>query len=125
MGDDDATRSLITTGQAGPGDEPGDEPGLVDDVLRRGSRVQGYVVEERLGSGGGGTVWLARHHLLGRPAAIKVLRQSMADSPAMVERFFREALAANLIRHPNIIDIFEFGTLEGGRPYYIMEFLPG
>jgi serine/threonine-protein kinase len=84
-----------------------------------------YVIDRVLGAGGGGIVYSAEHRLLKRRAAVKVLRREMAAYPSMIQRFEREAKAVNLIRHPNIVDIFEFGQLEDGRPYYIMELLEG
>jgi serine/threonine protein kinase len=75
-----------------------------------------YLLEKALASGGGGTVYEARHRLLGRRAAVKVLRRELASSPRMVARFLREALAVNMIKHPNIVDIYEFGELPDGRP---------
>jgi len=95
------------------------------DELRPGTLAGGYLLEKPLASGGGGTVYEARHRLLGRQAAVKVLRRELASSPRMVARFLREALAVNLIKHPNIVDIYEFGELPDGRPYYVMELLGG
>lgn len=95
------------------------------DEFLPGTAIGAYVVQRMLASGGGGTVYFARHRLLGREAAVKVLRRSMADSPQMVQRFFREALAVNVIKHPNIVDIFEFGELPDRRPFYVMEYLEG
>jgi serine/threonine-protein kinase len=57
--------------------------------------------------------------------AVKVLHRDLAQSPEMIERFVLEARAVNLIRHPNIVDIYEFGQLRDGRPYYVMELLEG
>jgi eukaryotic-like serine/threonine-protein kinase len=95
------------------------------DALRAGTVAGGYVLESQLASGGGGTVYVAKHRLLGRQAAVKVLRRELASSPQMVARFLREALAVNLIKHPNIVDIYEFGELPDGRPFYVMELLNG
>ena len=95
------------------------------DELRPGTMAGAYVLEKSLASGGGGTVYEARHRLLGRRAAVKVLRRELAASPRMVARFLREALAVNLIKHPAIVDIYEFGELPDGRPYYVMELLAG
>jgi hypothetical protein len=95
------------------------------DELRPGTLAGAYVLEKSLASGGGGTVYEARHRLLGRRAAVKVLRRELATSPQMVARFLREALAVNLIKHPNIVDIYEFGELPDGRPFYVMELLRG
>ncbi|TMQ06202.1 MAG: serine/threonine protein kinase [Deltaproteobacteria bacterium] len=61
--------------------------------------------------------------MLDRPAAVKVLHAALAASPGMVDRFVREAQAVNRIRHPNIIDIFDFGALADGRPFFVMELL--
>ena len=95
------------------------------DALRAGTMAGGYVLEKALASGGGGTVYEAKHRLLGRRAAVKVLRRELASSQQMVTRFLREALAVNLIKHPNIVDIYEFGELPDGRPFYVMELLDG
>jgi len=95
------------------------------DEARIGSTLGHYEVQEILGQGGGGTVYAATHRVLGRRVAIKVLRAEMLDFPGMVEQFVREARAANTIRHPNIIDIFEFGEVAPGHPYYVMELLNG
>jgi serine/threonine protein kinase len=95
------------------------------DALRPGTFAGGYVLRKELASGGGGTVYEAQHRLLGRRAAVKVLRRELAGSPQMVARFLREALAVNMIKHPNIVDIYEFGELPDGRPFYVMEILEG
>jgi serine/threonine protein kinase len=109
-----------------PASELGDaQTPQVSDGLVEGSPIGNYVVEKIIGGGGGGTVYAARHRLLGRRVAVKVLRDEMAQSPAMVARFVREAAAVNQIRHPNIVDIFEFGEISPGRPFYVMEVLDG
>ena len=92
---------------------------------RPGTFAGSYVLKRELASGGGGTVYEAQHRLLGRRAAVKVLRRELAGSPQMVARFLREALAVNMIKHPNIVDIYEFGELPDGRPFYVMELLEG
>ena len=72
-----------------------------------------------------GKVYLARHPGIGRLAAVKVLTPSDAADPQIVSRFITEARAANSIRHPNIVDIYDSGVLEGGTPYIVMEYLDG
>jgi len=93
--------------------------------LQPGMRAGEHIILCKLGTGGFGTVYLAEHRLLNRKAAIKVLHRDRAASPEIVARFIREARAANRIAHDNIIDVYEFGELEDGRPYYVMEWLDG
>ena len=91
-----------------------------------GTRINNYEVLSLIGEGGMGNVYLARHPLIGRGAAIKVLHLELATDRNLVERFFNEARAANAIRHPNIIDIIDVGLLPGTeRPYLMMELLEG
>jgi serine/threonine protein kinase len=82
-------------------------------------------VKRLLGEGGMGTVYLAEHALMGWRAAVKVLRRSLADDKVLVKRFINEAHAIKSIRHPNIIDIIDVGTLPDGLPYLLMELLEG
>ena len=95
------------------------------DALNPGTVAGAYVLNRMLASGGGGTVYEAQHRLLGRRVAVKVLRRELASSPQMVTRFLREARAVNLIKHPHIVDVYEFGELPDGRPFYVMELLEG
>jgi serine/threonine-protein kinase len=95
------------------------------DALNPGTVAGAYVLQRMVASGGGGTVYEAQHRLLGRRTAVKVLRRELASSPQMVKRFLREALAVNVIKHPHIVDIYEFGELPDGRPFYVMELLEG
>ena len=90
-----------------------------------GERINNYQVRSILGEGGMGAVYLAEHPFMGRKAAIKVLRQELAEDRHLVERFMNEARAANAIHHPNIIDIIDVGLLPSGIPYLMMEFLEG
>src|SRR5690606_24735525 len=72
-----------------------------------------------------GTIYAARHPVLGRRAAIKVVHSELAHRADLLERLVREAQAVNLIRHPNIVDVFSIGTLPDGRGYFVMEWLDG
>lgn len=91
-----------------------------------GKHINNYEVVSLLGEGGMGTVYLALHPIMGRKAAIKVLKPELARDESLVTRFFNEARAANAIRHPNIIDIIDVGLLpEENVPYMLMEFLEG
>jgi serine/threonine protein kinase len=81
-----------------------------------------YEVLSVLAAGSFGTVYEAEHRVLRRRAAIKVLHEATPDA---VHRFTREARSVNVINHPNIVDIYEYGKLPGGRPYFVMELLEG
>ncbi len=94
--------------------------GLIGDVIGN------YRIIEPLGEGGMGTVFRAEHVVLGRPYALKVLRSRVVEKDATAaQRFLREARAASRVRHPNIVDVFDFGHLADGRPYFVMELLEG
>ena len=93
--------------------------------LARGAQVSGYVVEERIGLGGFGEVFRARQPLIGREVAIKVLHAQYSDDPDAVARFVAEARAVNQISHAGIVEIFDFGRLDDGREFCIMELLVG
>ncbi|HYZ89309.1 MAG TPA: serine/threonine-protein kinase [Myxococcales bacterium] len=107
-----------------PKESTGDEIDL-DGELAPGDRAGEYLILGTIASGGCGTVYTAEHRVLGRKAAVKVLHSQLASSPEMVERFVREARVVNRIRHPNIVDIYEFGELPDKRPYFVMELLEG
>ena len=96
---------------------------LGEPELAPGTVIEQYEVEECVGSGGYGSVYRARHAVIKKAAAIKVLHLEHSHSPALVRRFITEARAVNEIGHPNIIDIFAFGETEDGRLYYIMEYV--
>ncbi|HTL35442.1 MAG TPA: serine/threonine-protein kinase [Kofleriaceae bacterium] len=84
-----------------------------------------YRILSELSSGGMGEVYRAQHEILGRSAAIKVLRPELTENDSLVTRFINEAKAASAIRHPGIIEVLDFGVTEDGRNYLVMEFLEG
>src|SRR5215470_14456236 len=90
-----------------------------------GRSIGNYGVVSKIGEGGMGVVYLARHATLGRPAAVKVLRPALSSDHRMVSRFFNEARAATAVRHPAVIDVYDFGFLEDRTAYIIMEYLEG
>ena len=89
-----------------------------------GTLIRDYRIVTELGSGGMGTVYFAEHTVIGRRAAIKVLNQDVSANEDIVARFFTEAKAVNSIRHPNIVDITDFGQAES-MYFIIMEMLEG
>ena len=90
-----------------------------------------YSLEHRLGEGGMGEVWRARHRLLARPAAIKLIRPSLTSngkgvvSDSLKQRFEREAQVIARLRSPHTVDLFDFGVADNGAFYYVMELLDG
>jgi serine/threonine-protein kinase len=97
----------------------------------RARELGSYELEEKLGEGGMGEVWRARHRMLARPAAIKLIRPSLMSgarpgaSEAAVRRFEREAQAIACLRSPHTVELFDFGVAAGGTFYYVMELLDG
>jgi serine/threonine-protein kinase len=93
---------------------------------RVGSTLGGrYVIDEVLAEGGMATVYAARHKLVDRPCAIKIMSPGMSRDPVVRERFRREAKATQKLAHPNIIEIFDQGDTDDGTSYLVMELLEG
>jgi eukaryotic-like serine/threonine-protein kinase len=90
-----------------------------------GATIGGYKVEAMLGKGGMGEVFVATHEAMGKRVAIKVLREEHSRNDDVVGRFFREARAVTLLRHPSCVDVIDTGKLPDGRGYIIMELLEG
>ncbi|MBN1673848.1 MAG: protein kinase [Kiritimatiellae bacterium] len=88
------------------------------------ARLGTFLLLDKLGSGGMGTVYRAFDQSLGRYVALKVMHASLSEDQQFVESFLREARAAAAPNHPNIAQIYSFGQ-ESGRPYIVMEFLDG
>src|SRR5688572_3518645 len=85
-----------------------------------------YMLERRLGQGGMGVVFQARHIFLKTPHAIKVILPDLVgNDPMLTTRFRQEALAAAAIRHQNIIAVTDFGVVRGTMPFLVMEFVKG
>jgi len=93
---------------------------------REGTILAGkYRIDSLLGAGGMGEVYRAENTAFGRVVAIKMLREEYAETPEVVDRFKREAQAANIVRHPNVVDILDIGQTEDGTPFIVQEFLEG
>ncbi len=90
------------------------------------ARVLGpYALHKLLGSGGMGEVYLAEHHLLKRPCAVKLVRPERASDPQVMNRFRREVEATARLKHPNTVAVFDYGRTGDGTFYYVMEYLDG
>src|ERR1700759_449121 len=79
-----------------------------------GQTIGNYLVTQKLGEGGMGSVYLAEHSAIGKKVAVKVLHSEFSTNPEVTNRFFQEAKAVNDIGHPNIVDIVDFGILQAG-----------
>ena len=84
-----------------------------------------YRLRRKLGSGGMGEVYLAEHRLLKRPCALKRIHAKYLNNPEQLKRFEREVQATAQLRHPNTVEIYDYGVAEDGTFYYVMEYLPG
>ena len=89
-----------------------------------GRRLGAYRLGEQIGEGGMANVYLARHDLLKRPAAVKLLKPARATDE-MIARFEREVQLASSLSHPNTVEVFDYGRTRDGLFYYAMEYLDG
>ena len=90
-----------------------------------GRTVGSYQVVKVLGKGGMGAVYMAEHPVIGSRVAIKFLHPQYATDRKIVDRFFNEARAVNVIGHDNILKILDLDVTEDNRHYFVMEFLNG
>ncbi|MDX6443515.1 MAG: eukaryotic-like serine/threonine-protein kinase [Blastocatellia bacterium] len=112
---------------------PDDVNHCPDDGVATVTSIQGdpildgrYQLEKRLGQGGMGVVYKARHIFLKTQHAIKIILPDLVgNDPNLVTRFRQEALAAAAIRHQNIIAVTDFGVVRGTMPFLVMEFVQG
>jgi HEAT repeat protein len=104
-----------------------EDQGALQEVaeLPNGALLNGYRVVRRLGVGGMGKVYEAEHVSLGRRVALKVLLPRYARDREALKRFLSEAKAVNLIRHENIINIYDISSAPSGDVYFVMELLSG
>jgi serine/threonine protein kinase len=98
--------------------------------LKQARAIGSYELVEKIGEGGMGEVWRAKHRLLVRPAAIKLIRADMLGTSQggdmeVVRRFEREAQDTAALRSVHTIDVYDFGITEEGDFYYVMELLDG
>ncbi len=89
-----------------------------------GKTVGKVRIDQLLARGGMAEVYLGTHLTLERPVAVKLLHSYIEEDPFLLERFHREARVVASLRHPNIVQIFDFDTIDG-HPYIVMEFLRG
>lgn len=117
---------VLTAAPAEPREREG--AGTWEETVSRdvlvGKQIGDFIVKRRIGAGGMGIVYEGEHPIIGRKAAIKILRPDFSEG-ARARDLVAEARAASAIRHRGIIDIFGFGTLPGIGQYMVMEYLEG
>ncbi len=99
-----------------------------EELIDEGLAVGSYRLITRLGAGGMGEVWLGKHRLLARPAAVKLIRPDVQPGGAheqLIRRFQREAQVTAGLRSPHTVQLYDFGVNETGSFYYVMELLQG
>ena len=92
---------------------------------RTGTTVGKYKLREIVGRGGMGVVYRGEHVYIGKEVAVKILHEGYGGRDESIKRFLREARAASLINHPNIVDVTDFGKSNDGTVFFVMEFLNG
>src|SRR5688572_9263470 len=90
-----------------------------------GTRLGNYRIDQLLGEGGMGVVYGVIQEPIERRVAIKVLCPELAEREELVVRFFNEARAASVIKHPGVVQVSDFGTAPNGSVYMVMEHLEG
>jgi hypothetical protein len=97
---------------------------IISRLRHRMERLGQYTLERKLGKGGMGTVYLARHTMLRRPTALKILRP-VDSSEETISRFEKEVQITSQLLHLNTIRIYDYGRTRDGTFYYAMQYLPG
>jgi eukaryotic-like serine/threonine-protein kinase len=92
---------------------------------RTGTTVGKYKLHEIVGRGGMGVVYRGEHVYIGKEVAVKILHEGYGGREESIKRFLREARAASLINHPNIVDVTDFGKSSDGTVFFVMELLEG
>jgi serine/threonine protein kinase len=92
---------------------------------RTGTTVGKYRLHEIVGRGGMGVVYRGEHVYIGKEVAVKILHEGYGGREEAIKRFLREARAASLINHPNIVDVTDFGKGQDGTVFFVMELLIG
>jgi len=92
---------------------------------RAGTTLGKYKLHEIIGRGGMGVVYRGEHVYIGKEVAVKILHDGYGGRDESIKRFLREARAASLINHPNIVDVTDFGKSSDGTVFFVMEYLQG
>jgi serine/threonine-protein kinase len=109
-------------GPVPPEPPPPSAPGSLTGRVLGGGK---YAIEDIIGTGGMGSVYLARHLMLDKPVAVKALHATHQHNEDLLAAFHREALAASRLDHPNVVQVLDFGQEPDGLLYIVMELLSG
>ncbi len=107
----------------GPG-APGAPPADMADALLN-TNIGGCQIVAKIGEGGMGAIYRARHEALRKDVVVKILPPESAANPRTVERFKREAIAAAKLEHPNIVQVLNVGTTDRGLHFIVMQYVDG
>jgi eukaryotic-like serine/threonine-protein kinase len=124
-GPDDAGGNGAAPTVTAPAAESGARQALRADPLVGTRLADRYEIIRRIGEGGMGAVYEARHTVIGKRVAVKVLLEKFLEKRELVARLLQEARVASSIGHENIVDVTDFGTTTDGRSFVVMEFLEG
>src|SRR5580693_6421916 len=120
----DGARTASSAPAARKADRPSLRPGGPESLV--GTTLSGrYLIERLIGEGGMGAVYQAEHTHMRKRLAVKVLHPEMSRMPEVVARFEREAMAAAHIDHPNVAGATDFGKLDDGSFFLVLEFVEG
>lgn len=121
---DAAVRSVSRTMKVPAADGKTVEMDDLDPLI--GTTIDGkYLILSLIGEGAMGVVYVCRNIALDKELAIKILKEEFAVQGNTLSRFEREAKICSRLQHPNVVTVFDAGVLEGGRPYFVMEYLQG
>jgi serine/threonine-protein kinase len=98
---------------------------IAEDLLLGTKLADRYLIQSLVGHGGMGVVYKARHELMERTVAIKMLQLSMTTDTQNVQRFQHEGKAASRLNHPHVITLYDYGISPTGQPYLVMDYLEG
>lgn len=98
---------------------------LGNDIVPIGTIISSYQINGVISCGGFGTVYRATHTETGAPAAVKILHPELITHDNDALRFKREVEVIRRLQHPNVVEVYEFGQLPDGRPFFVMELLAG
>jgi serine/threonine protein kinase len=96
-----------------------------EEMVTQGFRVGNFKIVAQLGAGGMGSVFVGEHPDIGKRVALKIMRSDLTANPEAIARFLNEAKTVVRLKHPSIVDVLDYGILDSGQRYLVMEHLEG